>query len=122
MERMILVEADGDLAKCVKEYFSGRYDVCHLTTLADAAEDPGVSTAALVFADIDANSPDQWKIVEGFRKDYPRMKIVLTYMASPTGRAWESRIRNTVDVLVRKPYSVLEVDKAIGDPNQQHDG
>ncbi len=96
--------------------------MCHLTTLADAAEDPGVSTAALVFADIDANSPDQWKIVEGFRKDYPRMKIVLTYMASPTGRAWESRIRNTVDVLVRKPYSVLEVDKAIGDPNQQHDG
>jgi DNA-binding NtrC family response regulator len=113
LERMILVEADDDLAACVREYFSGRYEVCHLKNLAEADADRGIEQTALVFADVDANSPDQWNIVERFRKDYPRLKIVLTYLTPSPGGIWEARMHDIVDVLVRKPYSVVEVDKAI---------
>jgi len=119
---MVLVEADDDLATCVREYFSDRYEVCHLTTLADAAADIGEKKTALVFADINANSPDQKRVVEKLRMEFPRLKIVLTYLAPSPGGNWEAQMRNAVDVLVRKPYSVLEVDKALGDSSQKHDG
>ena len=122
LERMILVEADDDLATCVKNYFNGRYEVSQSATLVEATAAVGDTNAAVVFAEIDAQSPDQSMAVEQLRKDFPQIKIVLVYLAPPPDDSWEVQMRNTVDILVRKPYSILEIDRAIGEAGKGFEG
>ena len=39
-------------------------------------------------------------------------RFVITYL-SLTEKAWAQRIRGSADILVRKPYGVVDVDRAI---------
>lgn len=110
---MILVEGDNDLASCVESYFGNRYDVRRVSALSDAVKELQAGEANILFAEIDPSSREQSSTVQELRRSHPNMTIVLTYLTPAAGTSWESHIRDSADVVVRKPYSVLKVDEAI---------
>ena len=113
VKRMVLIEADKDLAACVTRFFSDRFDVCHVETLEEALATLRSQAAEFLFADIDSPSLEQTSVIEQIRCDYPQMNIIVSYLSPTTGEPWEQRFNDCVDVLVRKPYRVSEVDDAM---------
>ena len=104
---MILVESDNDLATCVLDYFGERYDVTRVVDLEAALVELQGGKADVLFADIGSGVPARAAHIESARRDHPELKIVVTYLALPSGGGWDA------DVLVRKPYSILEVDRML---------
>jgi len=110
---MILVEADDDLAACVLDYFGGHYDVIRVSDLETASRELRSGTIDVLFADIDTGAPAETAVVESLRRDHPNLKIIVTYLAPSPGEDWKDRVSGLADVVVRKPYSVLDVDRSL---------
>jgi DNA-binding NtrC family response regulator len=110
---MVLIEPDKDLAECVTGFFSDRFEVNHVATLEDASKVLQMKAARFLFANIDTPSQKQASVIEQIHGDYPQMKIIVSYLSPTTGEPWEKKFSACVDVFVRKPYRVAEVDKAL---------
>jgi len=110
---MIVVEPDDGLADCVTRFFSDRYEVTRVGSLGDAEEELRVRPARILFAEIDRCSGQHSSLIERIHRDHPRLKIVLTYHADSAKDAWNMTLSASADMLVRKPYGVLEVDKVM---------
>jgi len=117
---MILVEADDDLAECVYDYFDGHYDVTRVADLEAASRELRSGTEDVLFADIDSGAPAQTAVIESLRRGHPDLKIVVTYLAPPPAVDWEARLSESADVVVRKPYNVLDVDRTLGENGERH--
>ena len=113
MRRMILLETDNDLATCVVDYFDGRYDVTRVANLEAASSELRSGTVDVLFADIDTGAPTHMAAIESLRRDHPDLKIVVTYLAPPLDEDWKTRICGCTDLLVRKPYSVIDIDRTL---------
>ncbi len=70
-------------------------------------------SADVLFAEVSPQAPDQVTLIEQLHRDHPKMKIVLAYLEPLPGPAWERRVRESVDILVRKPYGAADVEEAI---------
>jgi DNA-binding NtrC family response regulator len=110
---MIVVEADNDLADCVLDYFGGRYDVTRVATLEIASRELRSGTVDVLFADIDPGAPADTAVIEALRRNHPDLKIIVTYLAPSHEEGWKARVSGSASLLVRKPYSVLEIDRAL---------
>ena len=113
VDTMILVEPDDDLAACVTGAFCDRYEVKRLSCLEDVLATLADAEPTVVFANIEANAEDHVRLLETLRRKHPRTRIVVTYLSQPVKGAWARRICESADILVRKPYGVVDVDGAI---------
>ena len=113
MRRMILVEADDELAACVHDYFVGQYDVTRVADLEAASRELRSGTEDVLIADIDSGTPAQTALIDSLRRDHPDLKIVVTYLVTQPGDDWVARVSGPADVVVRKPYSVLDIDRML---------
>jgi hypothetical protein len=114
---MVLVEADDDLAACVLDYFGGRYKVTRVADLEAASRELRSGTEDVLFADIDSGVPGQMISLESLRRDHPDLEIIVTYLAPVSGEGWKARLSGSANLIVRKPYSLLDVEKSMGEKN-----
>jgi DNA-binding response OmpR family regulator len=117
---MILVEADDDLATCVFDYFAGQYEVTRVADLEAASRELRSGTEDVLFADIDLGTPAQTAVIESLHRGHPDLRIVVTYLAPPPAVDWEARLNESADVVVRKPYNVLDVDRALDENGERY--
>ncbi|NNE07757.1 MAG: response regulator transcription factor [Gemmatimonadetes bacterium] len=113
MNRMILIETDDDLAGYVTTFFGAQYKVARLHDLEEALHSLEEDEAYLLLADITSRSSRETALVEEIRARFPNLRIVLTYLAPPKKPAWEACFRKNADLIIRKPYGVIEIDRAI---------
>ena len=113
MDRMVLVEPDEDLTACVTRFFSDRFEVCHVSTLEEAQAALRDREARILFANIDSPGRRHASIIEQIHSDQPQMRIIVSYLSPTSGESWEKSFNECVDVFVRKPYRVFEVDKVL---------
>ena len=69
--------------------------------------------AGVLFADIDTRSPEELSILEQIHHDNPDLRIILTYLAPPEDEKWETRACESADIVIRKPYGLVDVDRVI---------
>ena len=113
-KRMVLIEADKDLAACVARFFSDRFEVYQVATLEEALRALQTQAAnKFLFANVDSPSLKQTSIIEQIHRDHPQMKIVVSYLSPTAGTPWEKKFSECVDVFVRKPYRVADVEKTL---------
>jgi DNA-binding NarL/FixJ family response regulator len=112
LKTLIMLEPDDDLAECVAGFFRHQYDVTRVSSLEEVQEQLSRRDAAMLFVNVDGCSEQQALALEHLRKEHPRTRFVITYL-SLTEKAWAQRIRGSADILVRKPYGVVDVDRAI---------
>jgi DNA-binding NtrC family response regulator len=107
-----MLEPDDDLAECVAGFFSDRYDVTRVSSLEEVGEHLNRRDTAMLFVNVDGCSVECVAELKRLRKEHPKTRFVITYL-SLTEKAWAQRIRGSADILVRKPYGVVDVDRAI---------
>lgn len=115
MKSMIVVEEDDDLVACVARYFRDRFDVLRAATLEEALITLRASDDGILFADIGSHAPDDLSVVERIRQDHPRARIILTYLTPPNCERWSKRAAECSNILIRKPYRLLDVDRVMRD-------
>ncbi len=113
MERMILIEKDDDLAVCVSDYFQSRYLVSRFGSLSDAARYLNRDGAALLMADITSGIGKDEELLAKVRVRHKELCIVLTYLAPLATSFSEKSLQEHSDLLIRKPYRVMDVDSAL---------
>jgi len=107
-----MFEPDDDLAECVAGYFRDQYDVTRVSSLEEAREQLNRRDTAMLFVNVDGCTEEHVMALEQLRKEHPQTRFVITYL-SLAEREWARRIRGSADILVRKPYGVVDVDRAI---------
>jgi DNA-binding NarL/FixJ family response regulator len=112
LQTLIMLEPDDDLAECVTGFFRHQYDVTRVSSLEEAREGLNRRDTAMLFVNVDGCSEAHVIALEQLRKEYPQTRFVITYL-SLTEKAWARRISDSADILVRKPYGVVDVDRAI---------
>ena len=110
---MILVEADNGVSDCVVRYFRDRFDMVRTRSLGEALSLIEREGDDILLADLSSDPGKDAELIEGVRADHPKMKGVLTYLATPEGEGWESDSTAFADLVVRKPYRVSELDRQI---------
>lgn len=113
VDTMFLVEPDDDLAACVAGAFHDRYDVTRLPSLEAVLPTLDDATATVVFVNIEADTEDHVMLLERLRRLHPRTRIVVSYLSPPMKGTWARRICESADILVRKPYGVVDIDGTI---------
>ena len=112
-KRLIVMEPDTDLAACVSEFFGDQYEVTRVQTMEQLEREFEGADPALLIIDFEVCSEDRVSTFEKLHRDFPRTRIVATYFSPPASETWERRIRENADVFIRKPYGVVDVDRAI---------
>lgn len=108
---MLVVEADEDLAACVVGVFENRYAVTRVSDLDCALEEIGSAPTHVLFADIDAGTSRHVARIEALRRRHPALTIVVSYLEPPE-EVWEcGRLRESADLVVRKPYRVSDIER-----------
>jgi DNA-binding response OmpR family regulator len=113
LEKMIVVEEDGDLAGFVAGFFRNRFEVSRAETLLEASNAIRELDAGVLLADIDPRSAEEISLVQRIRRERPKLRIILTYLTPSSGEVWEKRAGMAADILIRKPYGLAAVDKII---------
>jgi DNA-binding response OmpR family regulator len=113
MKRMIVVETDDDLAECVARFFSGRFDVRRAATLDEASTEIKPGDSWILFADIGSDAPDDLSVLERIRHDNPDVRIILSYLTPPNCGDWNKRSSECADMVLRKPYRLLDIERII---------
>ncbi len=112
MQTLIMLEPDDDLAECVAGFFRDRYDVARVSSFDEVQEELSRQDNAMLFVNVDDCLEEHVAMLEQLRKEYPQTRFVVTYLSLPE-KTWARRIRDSADILVRKPYGVVDVDRAI---------
>lgn len=110
---MILVEPDDDLAMCVIQFFEDRFDVVRKGTLDDVRDSIGQQGADYLLADISCLAAGDATVIGQIRREGSGAKMILTYLAPAARDSWEEAFRPFADLIVRKPYSVGELERQI---------
>ena len=113
LKKLIVMEPDIDLAQCVSEFFGDQYEVTRVQTMEQLKQEFEGGDPALLIIDFETCSEDRVSTFEQLHRDFPRTRIVATYFSPPAKETWERRIRDNADVFIRKPYGVVDVDRAI---------
>jgi DNA-binding NtrC family response regulator len=112
LQTLIMLEPDDDLAECLAGFFEDQYHVTRVSSLKQAREALRRRGAVMLFVNVDDCSEDHVLTLERLRREHPQTRFVITYLTL-THKGWAQRIRGVADILVRKPYGVVDVDRAI---------
>ncbi len=110
---MILVESDSGVSDCVIRYFHDRFEVVRSKSLVDALSLIEREGADVLLADLSAEPERDAERIGKVREDHPRLKVVLTYLATPEGKVWDGDSTAFADLVVRKPYRVSDLGRMI---------
>lgn len=113
--RMVFVEEDDGLAQCLIDHFGGRHWIRRSESLDEAIRVLREEGADLLFADLSAAGENPADRIREIRRIRPGSYVVLTHLESFSNGAEEEEIREAAHLVLRKPYDLVAVDRAVRD-------
>lgn len=115
MQYICLYTHDKDLAESFKIFFEGKYLIRFIPVREDLAEhlsSDDCQCQGLVYDAVSPTSRDV-EIVHTLKKEFPDLKVLMTYVYFEEKQSSEKLLANSVDGILYKPYDFGEVDRRL---------